>query len=1237
MAIEARRLFPPSEAAASPSVAQSTKTEEKPKPRSRVVSAQPLATAQEGQRHVSVPNSEDAHAVPHYSAGFPLPKPEKGMARIRAFGVSFFDGIGCFWLLMSVLQPQWVARWSYEIDPDALAVLFHRHPDVEDKGDIANFCKDAFASALELSRAQMVVVGAGSPCKQLSLAGAWWQGLSGPDSSLFWSFAEAWWQMVAVCQSLGVAIILIYENVLPADRENIDQITEALGVGNPVEINSAYTSWHRRVRLAWTNFEFAPVFQAWLQLNEEGRSALVVPPAHRLLPDLGKIVKGGFWPSLLEAAASREFPEGRFPVFTTRLRPGMEPHGRKSASAEAVQRCVDDGKIWPYYWYEDKFLLWREDEHRLLAAEEIESLMGMPRHYTSVPNPKKSKKSDKLDTNTRVSLLANSWDVGAFRFLALSIALLAGCPVEADALAATNTKAVSLTQPVTGPGDTPFQEMWGLSGSEFIDGYLSLQDKRVRDIALQFREHFDPPDHECNAFTGYRKQVGLPIEGLRLPDLRESSCRGAMVASAGEQAGWHNCANGWPRLVPEGLGEVGHFQEAHEVSSHPFSSAAALSHSSIFAVQHVCRLQEGIRDWRKKQIRHFKYKSKKLRPLTEQLLTLADEEAKHLYAQCHVGFVLYLCILLAHSDVTYATRCILGFDVVGEIESPPIFRTARPPAHPPSLEEFEAGNAAHLEDILKWVKSSPNPGENKALYDQTIKDVEKGFAKGPYSLEEIVERFGTRWRCFPRFAIHQAHNDKWRAIDDGKRSGHNDHTVAWVRVHTCELAFVAAVVRKFMPSLPELQACAARMGIELEFEGGTDDESSAYRWKVVRLGHRRYNVIAFWCKRANSVRFIVLLGSAFGAASAVINYNRGPEVTVTAARQLLAVSSSHFYDDLLTLGLSIEGGSGQTALSFIASEQGNVLDKDKHFSLSPDFIYVGCRVQAWGVFQGRKLLFEPKPGRAEKILHIIDEIEEKREFTAAAAASLLGKLGFLGGTLSGRVLRGCEYTIQQYKAGLRTSWSAELEFAFAFVRAAATRLPPRAVEINPTIARPPLLLWSDAEFSGSSQMGFGWVISAADWKVPLAGWGFVPAELAAQFEERKTQICMGEALAAISAPFTVPALFEGRDVLHFIDNQGALSCLINGVSRAPDVGAVACLYQLVMAKLECRSWAEYVESTANISDGPSRLGRKWAFTEECRLIGATLIEAKLPLLSNLRASSLETLLEAFPCARAEAG
>ena len=77
----------------------------------------------------------------------------------------------------------------------------------------------------------------------------------------------------------------------------------------------------------------------------------------------------------------------------------------------------------------------------------------------------------------------------------------------------------------------------------------------------------------------------------------------------------------------------------------------------------------------------------------------------------------------------------------------------------------------------------------------------------------------------------------------------------------------------------------------------------------------------------------------------------------------------------------------------------------------------------------------------------------------------------------------------------------------------------------------------------------------------------MPAEIAERLETRKSQICMGEALAALSAPYTVPALFQGRDLVHFVDNQGALSCLVNGVSRAQDVDAVACLYQLVAARL----------------------------------------------------------------------
>ena len=94
------------------------------------------------------------------------------------------------------------------------------------------------------------------------------------------------------------------------------------------------------------------------------------------------------------------------------------------------------------------------------------------------------------------------------------------------------------------------------------------------------------------------------------------------------------------------------------------------------------------------------------------------------------------------------------------------------------------------------------------------------------------------------FALHQAHNGQWRAIDDGKRSGHNLRTFPWAKVHTCELAYVAAVGRLFIQHLPKLKQWAERQRKRLLMEGGTDDESSAYRWKVVQKPHRRYNLCA---------------------------------------------------------------------------------------------------------------------------------------------------------------------------------------------------------------------------------------------------------------------------------------------------------------------------------------------------------------------------------------------------------
>ena len=98
-----------------------------------------------------------------------------------------------------------------------------------------------------------------------------------------------------------------------------------------------------------------------------------------------------------------------------------------------------------------------------------------------------------------------------------------------------------------------------------------------------------------------------------------------------------------------------------------------------------------------------------------------------------------------------------------------------------------------------------------------------------------------------------------------------------------------------------LAEAAALTKTPLGLHGGTDDESSAYRWKPVSLAGRRFSVVAFWCFESLCVRYIILRGNAFGLASAVLSYNRYPEFLVALMRCIFGATCAHYYDDHVSL------------------------------------------------------------------------------------------------------------------------------------------------------------------------------------------------------------------------------------------------------------------------------------------------------------------------------------------------
>ena len=79
-----------------------------------------------------------------------------------------------------------------------------------------------------------------------------------------------------------------------------------------------------------------------------------------------------------------------------------------------------------------------------------------------------------------------------------------------------------------------------------------------------------------------------------------------------------------------------------------------------------------------------------------------------------------------------------------------------------------------------------------------------------------------------------------------------------------------------------------------------------------------------------------------------------------------------------------------------------------------------------------------------------------------------------------------------------------------------------------------------------------------------------------------------ELLAAVVAYTTFPEELRGRRVIHWIENESAVYALVKGYSSAPDSARVVNLFQGCVAQLAVTPWVEYVQSSDNIADLPSR-------------------------------------------------
>ena len=101
-------------------------------------------------------------------------------------------------------------------------------------------------------------------------------------------------------------------------------------------------------------------------------------------------------------------------------------------------------------------------------------------------------------------------------------------------------------------------------------------------------------------------------------------------------------------------------------------------------------------------------------------------------------------------------------------------------------------------------------------------------------------------------------------------------------------------------------------------------------------------------------------------------------------------------------------------------------------------------------------------------------------------------------------------------------------------------------------------------------------------------WPVSPA-IISRWIQKKNHMSQLELLAAPLALATWRQRLERRDILLFIDNEGACANLVKGFSPQTDSSAIVGQFWLMACSLELNIYVDRVESKSNPSDGPSRL------------------------------------------------
>jgi len=594
-----------------------------------------------------------------------------------------------------------------------------------------------------------------------------------------------------------------------------------------------------------------------------------------------------------------------------------------------------------------------------------------------------------------------------------------------------------------------------------------------------------------------------------------------------------------------------------------------------------------------------------------------------------------------------ASDFTLGFKQCGHIPHTGVHTPKRKLGKPLSDLQTASNNRQVLEKVTQKGSNPANAEATRAVWDSTMKELEKGLAYGESFLatdhsggqariayrgltyKELTTKFGgpNGVHLVERFPVTQGSGDakKCRPCDNYCSNLLNEHTSQSETISCIGPDFIAKVACLFAEKLGPEQSWSPRCF--------TEDISAAYKRCPGRAPC--FSTVALWDPDRNHVAFVVVPGLNFGMVASVTQFNRVPALCTAIARRCLGIPCGAYFDDYACCEPNECGSSAQFYLRELHKAMGIPLAcgplregwackscgqdmkpaqlrctkcskphadiKSSPYAASNIFLGVETSFRAFA--ESGEIRMRVPTEKVAQMAFSVAQALSNREFSTLEAQQLRGKLQFLLSWSFGRLGRAALQPLsdRQHTAG---EFTAALEAALLFFQHILKSVPACAILAysKRRVRKRPVLVWSDAayEISSDDPGTLGFVIfvptePSKDNPTPAADDGqFFHASAVAsdavltRFAPKGQQIGQLELLAAVCVYYSAPGLFRDRDVIHWIDNSSAIMGLIKGYSSKPDSARIVHAFYLLMFKLRTRVWFEHVVSDANVSDMPSR-------------------------------------------------